>query len=199
MFKIERERGTFRVFINGIHTCQAFNIDKALDELNGYLEKENIEISTIIEIGTGLGGFTTLLANHQISNKAKIHTFDIENKRSDKFIALDKVVCYIENAFTTKTIPILIKNKENCLVFCDGGLKVKEFRTFAPLLKSNDFIFCHDYIKDCETFHLQYRKKLWASHEVDFVGIEKTVKENNLDNILAEVFEKVVWASYRKR
>lgn len=45
----------------------------------------------------------------------------------------------------------LIKGKGKSIVFCDGGDKPHELRTFAPALKKGDIIACHDWgraIKD---------------------------------------------------
>jgi hypothetical protein len=184
--------------INGIPTSQHYNIENALDKLYEYLSKENINIFNIIEIGTLNGGFTTLLANHKLSDNALIHTFDIADKKHKNYAHSDKIVCYLEDAFETEVIPKILQHKNNCLLFCDGGNKIKEFNIFAGLLKPNDFIFCHDYIKDGETFLNKFKDKIWNWHESNFSSIENAIKQNSLINILPEVFEEVVWSSYRK-
>lgn len=186
------------ITVNEVPASQHYNIENALDKLHEYLSLENIHISNIIEIGTFNGGFTTLLANHKISNNAQIHTFDIGNTKHSKFVQSDKVTCYIEDVFKTNTINTILKENKNCLLFCDGGNKIKEFNTFAPLLKSSDFIFCHDYIKDEETFLTKFKGKIWYWHQSDFSSIKDAVNQNNLVNILPEAFEEVVWSSYRK-
>ena len=44
--------------INGVFTCQHFEIGKAFDKLYDYLKSNKIVIDNIIEIGTFRGGFT---------------------------------------------------------------------------------------------------------------------------------------------
>lgn len=186
------------IIVNGIPASQHYNIEKALDELYLYLVEHQIEIKSIIEIGTLNGGFTTLLANHKISNNACIHTFDIADKKHKNFNHLEKIICHLENVFESKTIANCLNAKENYLLFCDGGNKIREFNTFAPFLKSNDFIFCHDYIKTKELFEEQYKNKIWNWHESNFNGIKESVEKHNLQSILPEFFESAVWSSYKK-
>ena len=183
--------------INGIKTAQNPNIIPALKELNIFLKNNNIIISDIIEIGTLRGGFTTLLT--ETNPTIKIHTFDIQHPSSKPFNSYPNVFFYNEDVFVTNTIKELLKKStHNCLVFCDGGDKIKEFNTFVEFLKPNDFIFCHDYIKNKKTFEEEFLNKIWNWHESNFDSIKLSIEKFKLENILAEHFEPAVWASYKK-
>lgn len=195
------ERANYRfnhIRINGVNVSQNINIIGALEQLKNYINEQDIIISDIIEIGTLHGGFTSILAE---LFQTTIHTFDIEDKRLPKnvFEKYSNVKYYLEDAFGSDIIKHLITNaKQNCLVFCDGGDKIKEFNTFAEFLKPNDFIFCHDYIKTYKIFKEEYKDKIWNWQESHYEAIKPAVEQFKLENILAEHFEPAVWASYKK-
>lgn len=183
--------------INGIKTSQNSNIILALKELNTFLNNSNIIISDILEIGTFHGGFTTLLA--EVNPTIKIHTFDVKHPFNKPFEFYPNIFFYNENVFATNTIKELLKQStHNCLLFCDGGDKIKEFNTFVEFLKPNDFIFCHDYIKNKKTFEEDFFNKIWNWQESHYDAIRPAIEKFNLENILPEFFEPAVWASYKK-
>ena len=74
------------ISVNGVPASQHFNIVVAVTILEAYLKMRSIKLARIIEIGTLNGGFTTLLANHRISENADIHTFDIQNALDAEYI-----------------------------------------------------------------------------------------------------------------
>jgi len=187
------------LLINDINASQNPNIIKALEELNAFLINERINISTIIEIGTLNGGFTSILAESDLSKGTKIHTFDIRDKQLGCVDKYNNVFFHKEDVFSTNTIVDLLKSDGNCLLFCDGGNKINEFNLYSNNLKKNDFIFCHDYVTNKELFEEQYRNKIWNWHESNYEAIEAAILKNNLENILPEFFEPAVWASYRKK
>lgn len=198
MLDIKRSGRLNHIDVNGIPTSQHYNVANALDALYDYLKNQAIEIRNIIEVGTLHGGFTTLLANHKISDDAQVHTFDIEDHKPSEFVNSEKVICHIEDVFESEKLKELLSSKENYLLFCDGGDKIKEFNTFSAYLKPNDFIFCHDYVRTNELFLSSYRGVIWDWHQSNFPDIEKAVNTHGLINILPEVFESVVWSSYKK-
>jgi predicted O-methyltransferase YrrM len=191
------------ILVDGIWTCQRPETPEALIKLKQYLLHNNIIISDIVEIGTHHGGFTSMLA--YVFNDINIHSFEHNNYINEHTRLMENhknIKVYVEDIVHTNTADNIIKNtKNNCLVFCDGGLPGKdyEFERYSKILKKNDFIFCHDYIKDSETFNNEYNNKIWNWHQVSYESIKKSVEDNNLKNILPEVFEPVVWSSYIKQ
>lgn len=186
--------------VNGIFTAQHYDIKKGLDSLNSYLNKNDIHIDTIIEIGTYRGGFTTLLNSHDISTNAQIHTFDIDNTIGQEKVCihLDKVSFYCQNVFDNNTIENLISSsKNNVLVFCDGGNKIEEFNRYSYNLRVNDMIFAHDYSFSNEIFNSEIRGKIWDYVECTYLDIKDSIESNNLKRLT--YMENVVWASYIKR
>ena len=94
----------------------------------------------IIEIGTDFGGLTNLLADHEVSSVATIHTFDINASR---FVSHnDKITFHNKNVFSHEAeVAKLIENAKRCLLLCDGGNKEEEFRVFHSYLKNEGFHF----------------------------------------------------------
>jgi hypothetical protein len=190
------------ILVDGIYTCQRPEILEALTTFKNFLKNENIEITDIVEIGTYHGGFTTILSN--VFQNIQIHSFEVDNFEKEHQLLMQKypnVKVYVENIVDSTKPETIIKNTiKNCLVFCDGGIPCKtyEFLKYSKFLKKNDFIFCHDYIKDVETYINFYKNKIWNWHQVSLCDIQPAIDENNLKLILPEIFEPVVWSSYVK-
>ena len=185
--------------INGIFTAQHYDIKKGLDSLNAYLNKNNICVDTIIEIGTYRGGFSTLLNYHDISINSHIHTFDIDNTIGQKKVCsqLDRVSFYCQDVFDNNTIENLISSsKNNVLLFCDGGNKIQEFNRYSNNLRCNDMIFANDYSFSNEIFNSDIRGKIWDYLECTHNDIKDSIESNNLKRL--HFMENVVWASYIK-
>lgn len=134
--------------IDGLDASQSVNVYAALDSLLPNLQKE----VNVIEIGTGHGGFTCLLANFFTANNiaAKIASFDTKNYNSHTAsVFSSKGISYHLMDYSSQSAaniinPIIAENKQ-CLVFCDNGKKPEEFNHFSNLIKKGDFIFAHDY------------------------------------------------------
>ncbi len=116
--------------------------------LDGVL-MDNPQITKFVEIGTGGGAFSVILALYAIQRGSHLLTYDFQirghkPKLDDVFLKLgiefvmedvfdnqDHIQCYMDNTPT--------------FLFCDGGNKRKEVKTFAPLLPSGSIIAIHDY------------------------------------------------------
>jgi len=102
---------------------------------------------TIIELGSGAGGFSLYLAE---KFGAKFHTFDIINKM-DRYSDVRKRIesfeshVYFEDIFRSSNLKKLFAANKRILLLCDNGDKLRELQAFAPLLKNNDVIMVHDY------------------------------------------------------
>jgi hypothetical protein len=195
---IRDEKRLNHITVNGVSTSQHYSVVNALDKLQDYLKLLNQTPKTIIEIGTLSGGFTTLLANHEISAHAAIHTFDLINKLDNKYVKADHVQHHFVNAFETSLIEDLLAQEGCALLFCDGGNKIKEFNLFAKFLKPGDYIFCHDYVRNKELFENSYKDKVWNWWESNYAAIEPAVISCGLESVLADVFEAAVWGSFKK-
>ena len=147
----------------------------------------------ILEIGTAQGGLTKFLSD---ISKTKILTYDpytspdfenynIEHIQKDIFGDLDMLSEMIQNIGLT-------------LVLCDGGDKIKEFKTFAPIIKSGDFIFGHDYARSLNYFKKYIKGNEWDWLELNREDIEEDITNNNLYDFMSEDFNSVVWGSFRK-
>lgn len=142
----------------------------------------------IVEFGSQKGCLSTYFANYAgITEKVFFDTFELypnkdwysrENEGAGHwFDRLAEISPYINffhtDVFSEGTVCHVTENISNLktFIFCDGGDKVKEFNTYAPLLKTGDCIAVHD----------------WG-HEIFMDQIEETVKEHGfiIDPLFAE-------------
>lgn len=111
----------------------------------------SMQFSRIIELGTWWGNFSLYLYLFCVNRKAEFYTYDIVRMRGSQLkrkVGLDS--CHrrkdiFENA---DEIVALIKKAGTTILFCDGGDKAREFRTFAPHLKKGDVIAVHDWMTE---------------------------------------------------
>src|ERR1700675_1624943 len=109
----------------GLHCRQTRRVFNALDALNASLAVDRP--MTIIEIGTFHGAFTNVLADHDISTGAEIHTFDIKAYSSVQ--RLPNVTYHVGSCFESSTMSVidgLVKRAGRCLMFLDGDHKENE-------------------------------------------------------------------------
>lgn len=104
----------------------------------------------IIELGTGSGLLSIYLATWARMNGARLITYDHEPVADDVLHVLQDL------SVTVRTADILngesdgeirqsLHSEDRVLLYCDNGRKMQELATFAPLLKRNDILGCHDY------------------------------------------------------
>lgn len=179
-------------FYDGFRAEQSKAIFLALDKL-----AENCSPLQIVEIGTRNGGFTKILDDHPISEKALIYTFDINPdviKPLSQKVSIIQGDCFKER----NVIKEIIQRKGTSLVFCDGGNKNTEINKFSQYLKSGDIIFGHDYAPTKEIWEKEYLGKIWDWFECWDSGVEDAVRNLNLEPYLKEYFDKAVWNCLRK-
>lgn len=94
----------------------------------------------IIELGTASGATATFF-----NTLGKVYTVDIREPHIPlhKDITFEKLNLYNEE--TIKKIKKMISESGKVFLFCDGGDKTTEFKTYAPSLKKGDIIYVHDY------------------------------------------------------
>lgn len=114
----------------------------------------DFDVTAFVEVGTNVGGLTSLLfgkimvdpefrylgleLDFSIVNRQILHLRAVSPRYS--LLNLDCFSAEAKDAVFNQ-----IQNSGRCLVYCDGGNKVKELHHFAPLLRSNDILMAHDY------------------------------------------------------
>lgn len=155
----------------------------------------------IIEIGYYWGGLT-LWFNKNKKNTAKVIGYDITKQHLE---VTDPTVDFrIGNCFDPdikKEIFELVKNNQNCLIFCDGGNKKQEFIDYAPCLKTGDVIMVHDYYDDSqpEPYNSFPESEGWLyGCEVTHSDIKETIQNYNLNKFHYEDFRRCIIGSFVK-
>jgi cephalosporin hydroxylase len=116
--------------------------------LNEVLTHEKFDV--IIEIGTYLGGLTVFFGMHAVAQDGHVITFDIRPEPEGEPWKTHKtmlpITYYNLNVFEPEVMASIenIINDNRVLLYCDGGDKPREFKTFAPMLNTNDVIMAHD-------------------------------------------------------
>lgn len=130
------------------------------------------QLTRIIELGTGFGGLSILLAlvglefitydiNDIRKNRPLFDALNIDFRKADVFERIDE-------------IKELIQKPGKTLLICDGGNKPKEFKTFAPFLKPDDIIIAHDYRYDPDTWS-------WSEIDDDVLQGSTDIQKFNMD------------------
>lgn len=165
---------------------------------NNLLERYNP--ARIIELGTGRGGLSVLLALWCYGRPKYLYTFEINYKGIDIRARdiLTKLGAHMFKDSIFSVIPYiakLIQQDDKVLLLCDNGNKKKELETFAPLLKSGDIIMAHDY---CTSMRVFKANKIYKgrSCELTYDDIKIIVEQNNLSIIKAEPL--YMWAVMEK-
>ena len=192
------------VFYKGLKAQQhpeAFNV--FLNFLN------QIKPARILEIGTAGGGFTLFVRdalNALGLATTTYKSFDIEEQDSYSLLRQNNVEVNIENIFDSdyqniekySHVEPFIQEEGATLVLCDGGNKITEFNTIAPLLKPQDFIMAHDYVESYAVFKEKFFSKIWNWCEIQESHIEQTSKECGLVPYGQNSFAPVVWVCKQK-
>lgn len=113
---------------------------------------EHSDIETIIELGTGTGGFALFLLMHQYQRGKAFHTFDLWQP-----VALDCLVaicmrlnehCHQGDIFQDEckeVLQLLSAAQRPLLLMCDNGHKAHELQNFVPHLQPGDYVSVHDW------------------------------------------------------
>jgi hypothetical protein len=156
----------------------------------------------IIEIGTGVGGFSVFLYLSCLNHMTEFVTYDINPTRLMYRGLFNKLnIDYrVADVFgeAKETIINTIQQKGTTVLFCDGGNKIKEFNTFAPYLKKGDYILAHDYAYDKSAFDDYIKGKYWNDCEITLADISSVVDENNLKPFMNNQWWKCAWTCWVK-
>lgn len=156
---------------------------------------------TIIEIGTNRGGLSLWISDHKPKDSHFV-TLDLWPDYL-KFNPLEENVDFrAGDCFTTlhDTIKQLLQKAGQTLLLCDGGNKNLEFLTFAPFLKKDDVILCHDFVDDMETYKKIQQSIGWPTEpESHMSAIKNCVQENNLQPYYFEEAKQCLWGCFKKQ
>jgi cephalosporin hydroxylase len=131
-----------RMIYKNIRTKQIKGVTKAFDQ---FFIKEQFD--TVIELGTGNGGFSLYIAEKCNEMKANFYTFDIRhiiNSNTLKNIKQLGGIFFKEDTNETDRVKNFIKEGRKTLVLNDGD-KFTSFNIYGPRLKPGDYMFIHDY------------------------------------------------------
>jgi len=132
----------------------------AIPWFEAYFDAHQFEY--IVELGSQKACLSTYFANFAgITEKVFFDTFELFPEDSwsnrsyegaghwfEKLAELSPYINYFhKDVFSEEAISHISENikQSKTFIFCDGGNKVLEFNTYAPLLKSGDRIAVHDW------------------------------------------------------
>jgi cephalosporin hydroxylase len=99
---------------------------------------------SLVEIGTGEGGFSRYLAMQAGYRGMEFTTFDVVQPMNGEVDAL--VPGFIlGDVFENPELVRDAVRLQPSILFCDGGNKAREMQTFAPLLTPGDLLVVHDW------------------------------------------------------
>lgn len=178
-----------------LHCRQTRRVFHSLDALTLALISNSPK--TIIEVGTFHGAFTQVLRDHDISDGADIHTFDIKDFRQPR---IAETTYHIGDIFGEQlsVFKELVAKPGRCLVFCDGGNKELEVNTLCEFLKENDIILCHDY---CKSLDIMTNKEIvgnWPpeQYESQWCNIKERLTQNSFIPFLEDEMQRALWGCF---
>ena len=206
--------------------CYMQQTPNAVLSLNRLLNAENFD--TIIELGTHDGGLSSLFALYCLGSRMfaqaedprepSLYKNNTHHKSPKQFYTFDyvlrdiprtnlllqmgtvfKKIDFLNDKSNIEYIGGLIRDGRRTLVLCDGGDKPKEFRLFAPFLKSNDIIMAHDWAATEEDYVRVKEARIWYGWETKWEWIKEACESNHIEQIYQEEFDRSVWFCGRKR
>ena len=168
------------------------------------MEADGTHITTVIELGTAGGGLTSLLGvcMRRIGN-SEVHTFDVQDAVPKPIVlAALGVHRHFGSVFETpmrQGIEWLIASSTgSVLLLCDNGDKPREFQMFAPYLREGDVIMAHDYMRDLDTFVMNFLGLRWNWMEIQERDIAATCVAHNLEPYHEDITTPMAWCCRRK-
>jgi len=168
---------------------------------------DEIQPTTVVEIGTFHGGLTLLMRDildELLLSSTSIITYDINNQEFLKPLVINRNVSIRTHnlfsddytSFRNQDTEQEIKNIlsiDRCLVLCDGGCKKCEFNLISPLLKQNDIIMAHDYAPNESIFNRDIKDRVWDWMEIEDNDINDSCTKFNLIPFKQELAQQSAW------
>ena len=177
-----------RMIYKNIRTKQMMGITNVFDE---FFIKEQFD--TVIELGTGNGGFTLYIAEKCNEMKADFYTFDIRkiiNSASLKKLKQLGGTFFKEDTNETDRVKDFIKDSGRVLILNDGD-KFTSFTLYGPMLKAGDYMFIHDYYD---------KKKSIFDGLATWSDFENGIEEFNLIiSSYTKLFKNYLWMCIKRR
>jgi 23S rRNA U2552 (ribose-2'-O)-methylase RlmE/FtsJ len=165
-----------------------------------FLLKEKFE--RILEIGTGLGGFTQFLYEFSKENNINTEIMTVDIKPSNEkliFIGVKSIQMNVLNVQNLPKLDEFLKTNKKLLILCDGDEKSVEFNLFSKYIKVNDFIMAHDYAISYEYFEDNIKNKKWNWCQIVENDIEAISKKLNLVEYTDIDFKEEMWICKTKK
>lgn len=127
---------------------------------------------TIIELGAGRGGVTTLFLVHALRVGGHVYAFDTHHEPGAalyrKLKKLTRSTHHEMDVFSDEAYTLIsdYAGRGRVLLYCDNGNKRREVNTYAPLLKRGDVVMAHD--KNQEIFWSEIADTINAEGFVPF-------------------------------
>ena len=147
----------------------------------------------VIEIGSAQGGLSVLLGRLCRAIGCEFHTFDILPTEYPRELAEAGVTFHCQDVFADggETVRRLLQQGPAVLL-CDGGNKIRELQTFAPMLKPGDLVGAHDFVADAAA------RRYWENSEITLADTAATVAQEQLERYRPDWFNQAAWLVYRK-
>ena len=158
----------------------------------------------VLEIGTAAGGLTLLLRDlldEAGCKTAQLWTVDPVDMNRPHLI-IDGINMIHADGFQDGLLPLLqhyVAEPGPTLMICDGGDKKREFRTFAPHIKSGDIIMAHDYAPTEEYFRGVMFNQHWNWLEITEMDVGPVSQAHGLVPHMQDEFQRVAWACRKKQ
>jgi len=174
---------------------QNYNVAECFDAFFEHLVEIGVQIETVIELGTSVGGFTLYLCDRLPD--ARIYSFDVCScLYQEKMNQHPNLQFFQQDVFsedTVKQIAALISAGGTTLFLCDDGDKIREFGLYAPFLKTGDFIMAHDYSPGQHD-----HDPTWPWVEIWDDAVSTVASECALSSFFFETMAKARWLSCRR-
>ena len=148
-----------------------------------------LKFKRFFEIGTALGNTSVYFKLFCVNKGADFYTYDFAKKNQRSNTPIQKYINLADNYYMVdvfkeaQQICSTIARKGKSIVFCDGGDKPHELRTFAPALKVGDIIACHDYGRAI--------KDEWIKEDIKRFNLKELYKKERIElNTVTGIFVK---------
>jgi len=103
-----------------------------------------LAIFSFAEIGAHVGGLASAVLFRNHFHPFRYVGFEVDGTHLDDNV-VEHCLIHVQDVFEDVNRIWRLAKSQRTFLYCDGGNKIKEMRTFAPFLEPGDIIACHDY------------------------------------------------------